>query len=140
MQPRFASLLFASVLLGLSLAAIPARAGEFQRFPAQSAPPASDESQIKELKELLRQAQRLQEAQQAALEKAKSVGRGAQASPPAKAADGEKPAEGGSQKAEGEDGADKREKKEEPKDVARPGCMYRGTTLIWEKVPGTCKK
>ncbi len=148
MQPRFARLLFAPVLLGLSLAALPGQAGEFRRFPENSARPTSDESQIEELKELLRQAQQLQEGQQrlrqAAQEKAKSAGRGAEASPPAKAADAEKPAEGGSQKAEGEDAAQKNEEKaeeeEEPKDLARPGCMYRGTTLIWEKVPGTCEK
>ncbi len=148
MQPRFARLLFASVLLGLPLAAAPGQAGEFRRFPEHGAQPASDESQIEELKELLRQAQQLQEGQQrpqqAAQEKAKSAGRGAEASPPAKADDAEKLAEGGSQKAEGEDAAQKNEEKaeeeEEPKDLARPGCMYRGTTLIWEKVPGTCKK
>jgi hypothetical protein len=31
-------------------------------------------------------------------------------------------------------------KKEEPRKVIRAGCMYSGTDLIWEKVPGACSR
>jgi hypothetical protein len=148
MQLRFTRFFSASVLLGLFLAAIPAQAGgDLPRFPEQSARPASDDSRVAELEELLRQVQELQKAQQvqqAAREKAAHVvGLGVQASPPVVAADREKPEEGGLEKAEGSDPAAKAEQGAEDKEApsaARPGCMYRGPTLIWEKVPGTCKQ
>jgi len=33
----------------------------------------------------------------------------------------------------------KEQEKQEPKPWTRAACMYRDTTLLWERVPGTCK-
>jgi hypothetical protein len=41
-------------------------------------------------------------------------------------------------KADGEAEADA--EPEKPKPVVRAGCMYSGTKLIWEKVPGSCER
>lgn len=130
MQPFLATL---GTITALLLLAAPALAADFNRFPAQTTRAAqaeADAAQIAELKELLRQAQELQKAQQKM--QAENAKPGAE-TVPAKAAgtEAEEKAKDG-EKADGE--------KEEPeKKTARPGCMYRGHTLIWEKVPGTCR-
>lgn len=94
------------------------RAGDFRRTPESSSQP-SQEANLEELKELLRQAQELQQAQQKGGVVAPAKTASEQDAPDAKAEDDPEP-----------------EKK--PEAVARPGCMYRDTTLIWEKVPGSC--
>ncbi len=94
------------------------RAGDFHRTPESSSQPLQD-ANLDELKELLRQAQELQQAQQKTPVVAPAKATSEQDAPDAKTEDDHES-----------------EKKTEA--VARPGCMYRGTTLIWEKVPGSC--
>lgn len=158
MQLPSARLLLVFLVFGLLFAAATVHGGEFRRFPEPSAQPTSDES-IEELKDLLRQAQALQKAQQkiqqAAHQKAaEAVGRRPEPGSPAKLAPDAKPEESApgeathdeAKKAVGTAGAEAPEKeqkeaeeKEEPKPLARPGCMYRGNELIWEKVAGSCR-
>ena len=89
-------------------------AGDIRKSGAEGA----DAKQVEALSELLRQAEELQ----------KSAKPG-QAAVPAKAD------EDAAAKAE-----DEAVEKIEKKPVVRAGCMYSGTKLIWEKVPGTCQK
>jgi hypothetical protein len=131
-------------LLGVALAAIIAiasvsGAGDFRRTPDYSAD-ASKEVNLDELRSLLRQAHELEQTEKSAKTKsaAGSVpakpGGDANADPAAapKQADGDP-------KADGKDGSDEPVvEAEKPQATARAGCMYRGTTLIWEKLPGTC--
>lgn len=77
----------------------------------------TDTAQLKELRQMLEEAKKLQEQQKALQDKA-AAGKTA----PAKA---------------GEASAEPAEK--EKKKLTRPGCMYSGRELIWEKVPGTCE-
>ena len=93
------------------------RAGDFHRTPESFSQP-SQEATLEELKELLRQAQELQ-AQQKDRVVAPAEAASEQDAPDAKAEDDP-------------------ESEKKPEAVARPGCMYRDTTLIWEKVPGSC--
>jgi hypothetical protein len=119
------------LLIVLSFAAPAAGSDDFQRYPeasARSAQSELDPAQIEQLKEMLRQAKALEEAAK------KKAAEGAKAPAPAKAATAAEKDAG-----EGDEKKDEEEKEEE-KPLTRPGCMYRGTTLIWEKVPGTCKQ
>lgn len=159
---RLLSPLSLSVLLsGLLLAAAPVQAGgELHRFPQEGAVSAADASRHEGLKELLRQAHQLQkeqqkaeqqaprQAQEGARQKPADAGRRDGASPLAKAVEAELAAAQDAVKPEDEEEAqkpgdtaeDEAEEAEPKKQGTRPGCMYRGTKLIWEKVPGTCAK
>jgi hypothetical protein len=105
-------LLFAGVA-----AAAPALAQSSSPKTGSDATAAADRATIEELRKMLEEAKKLQAAQPGAK-------RGAA---PAKAADGAKA-----------DPTAPAAEPEEPEPVQRPGCMYRGTTLIWEQKPGTC--
>ena len=94
------------------------RAGDFRRTPESSSQPLQD-ANLDALKELLLQAQELPQAQQ----------KGGVVAPDKAASEQDAP------DAKTEDDPESEKKTEA---VARAGCMYRGTTLIWEKVPGSC--
>ncbi len=123
-----------------------------------SSGPVVDEEKVRELLATLREAER-QQAEKRELEQARArqpdgggrgvapVGarRSAESKPKqdgsAGAAAGDSTIEEAEKDAVEKDAVEKNEeaeKKEEPKKVIRAGCMYSGTTLIWEKVPGAC--
>ncbi len=158
MDPRIRQALWGSVVaLGVVLllgACLPqtALAGELRRFPAyapESSPP-KDEVGVDELKEIIDQARELKKAREEDA-RAEDAQHAVPAPPPAKSGFAEKAAaktadetvaEAGEDAKPGEDAkADAAPKSAPTPDVAagRAGCMYRGTTLIWEKVPGACE-
>lgn len=164
MDPRIRQALWGSVIaLGVALllgACLPqtALAGELRRFPAY-APESSepkDEVGVDELREIIEQARKLKKAREEDA-RAEDSQHAVPAPPPAKPGFAEKAAaktaeetvaEAGEDTKPGEDvepgedaEADAAPKPAATPDVAagRAGCMYRGTTLIWEKVPGACE-
>ena len=134
-------------LFGVALAAIiviasVSGAGDFRRTPDYSAE-APQEVNLDELRSLLRQAHELEQNEKSAKTKSAAGSVPAKAGGDANAASvaGPKQADG-DPKAAGKDGKDGSDEPvaeaEKPEATARAGCMYRGTTLIWEKLPGTC--
>jgi len=122
MEPRIRQALFvlcvtvlnAGLLLALSGSAA---AGDFTRFP-EYAYDAKQDVDVAALKELLRQAKELQQAeQQVRADEVKEA---------------EDEAEAATKKADADTAAAKQGS------PAQAGCMYRDDQLIWEKKPGTC--
>jgi hypothetical protein len=131
-----------------------------------SSGPVVDEEKVRELLATLREAER-QQAEKRELEQARArqpdsgdrgvapvASRRAAESEPkqdgnAGAAAGDSTTEEGGKDAVEKDAVEKdaveeneeaEKKKEEPRKVIRAGCMYSGTELIWEKVPGACTR
>ena len=122
MKPRTRRALFVSgvtaLLTGLTLVAGAVQAGEFKRFPDYAYEGGDAEVDVAALKELLRQAQELQKAE----DKADAV----------EAKDVAEEAEETAKQADANAAAAKRGS------PPQAGCMYRDAKLIWERKPGTC--
>lgn len=162
-MPRFVTFLFAAlVVVALLGANSPARAAEEAGLMrSSSSPPGGDPAKIRELRRLLRQT----EAENAAARRARKASPradGTEAAGPAATPGGDGRGPKASAERVGRAAADSpaahsahlreagqpiAETAEEGEDAlatapappaARPGCMYRGETLIWERKPGTC--
>jgi len=134
----------ACALVVVCLASPAAGSGDFRRFPDDAPEPAAaaaEAARVEDLKALLREAQQLQKAQQKlAAEAAKPAAPAATPAPGTDPAPAVAAVAAGGDTPPSDDAEASDDDETEAPNGARAGCMYRGRTLIWEKVPGTCKR
>ena len=99
--------------------------------------PGVDAAKVQALLDILREAERRSARK-------RSNGEGGSAPPPAESGAAEAAVAAAAPEVVADDAgeADEESGGEDatPKSVARPGCMYSGRKLIWEKLPGTCSR